>query len=567
MFAAVKAAFAHLSVKLRIAASLALLVAAISLLGGFAIDAASRIHQATVEIQTTWLPSVRELATLRYLGVRHRAIASRHVMLEGAADKTQVEARLAAILGEINATKRRYEPLITSPEERALYQAADQKLAEYLAAIDTYVAQSRAGETAAATNTYAKVAAPISVDAEGAIGKVIALNDKGAADAQALADAVFADARAIVLAGIAGALLFAAFAGWYLIRTVAGPVIAMTGAMGKLAEHDLEVAIPAVGRKDEIGRMADAVQVFKDSMMRADALAAEQAEARAVRERRAQLLEALTQSFDAEVNGVVDQLAAASTELQSSAQAMSATAEETSRQSSAVAAASEQTAANVQTVAAATEELSASITEIGTQVSQSASIAREAVAQAAETDRTVHALAEAAQQIGTIIGLINDIASQTNLLALNATIEAARAGEAGKGFAVVASEVKNLASQTARATEDISTHVGAIQTQTERATAAIGVINQTITSISEAATTMASAVEQQTAATREIARNVQQAAGGTQETTSNITGVSQAAGETGEAAVQVLATAGEVARGSTTLKDSVTSFLERVKAA
>ena len=557
----------NLSVKLRIAASFTLLVVAIALLGGFAIDAASRIHQATTAIQTVWLPSVRELATLRYLGVRHRAIAARHVMVESAADKAQVEERLAAILKDINATKQRYEALPASPEERALYQAADKKLEEYLAAEATYVAQSRTGDSAQAIQTYAKVAVPISIEAEGAIGKVIALNDKGAADAEAQADREFKDARTIILAGIAGALLFALFAGWYLIRNVAGPVIAMTGAMGRLADHDLDVTIPAVGQKDEIGRMADAVQVFKDSMLKADALAAAQAEAQAARERRSRLLEELTRGFDAEVNGVVDQLASASTELQSSAQAMSATAEETSRQSSAVAAASEQTAANVQTVAAATEELSASIAEIGTRVNQSASIAKEAVTQAAETDRTVHALAEAAQKIGTIIALINDIASQTNLLALNATIEAARAGEAGKGFAVVASEVKSLASQTARATEDIGAHVGAIQAETERATTAIGAINRTITSISESATTMAAAVEEQTAATREIARNVQEAAGGTQETTSNIAGVSQAAGETGEAAAQVLATAGEVARGSTTLKDSVTSFLARVKAA
>ncbi len=262
MIAALNASLANLSIKLRIAASFALLVVAIAMLGGFAIDAAGRIHATTVEIQTNWLPSVRELATLRYLGVRHRAIAGRHVMLEAAADKADVDVRLAKILDEITATRTRYQALIASDEERALFVAADRKLDDYLASIATYVAQSRAGETAPAIHTYAKVAAPLSIEAEAAIGKVIALNDQGAADAEARADAVFARARSIVLAGIAAAMLFAAGAGWYLIRSVARPVVAMTAAMARLADRDMTAAIPAVGQKDEIGRMADAVQVF-----------------------------------------------------------------------------------------------------------------------------------------------------------------------------------------------------------------------------------------------------------------------------------------------------------------
>ncbi|MBI3515708.1 MAG: MCP four helix bundle domain-containing protein [Proteobacteria bacterium] len=567
MFAPISRALNNFSIKVRIASSFAMLVIVIATLGGFAIDAAGRIHQATVEIQTSWLPSVRELATLRYLGVRHRAIAGRHVMLESDPDKVAVDGRLAKILEEINATRRRYQPLISSQQERDLYRAADAKLNEYLAAIDKYVALSHAHQKDEATTAYAKVASPISIEAEVAIGKVIALNDQGATDAEARSQAVFAATRQLIVAGIVGALLLACLAGWYLIRNVAKPVIAMTTAMGRLADHDIDVAIPAVGQKDEIGRMADAVQVFKDNMIKGDELAAAQAEAQAARERRTQLIDELTQRFDHEVNGVVQGLAAASTELQSSAASMSATAEEASRQSSAVAAASEQTSANVQTVATATEQLNASIAEIGTQINQSATIARNAVEQAAETDRTMKALNDGAQKIGTVVKLINDIASQTNLLALNATIEAARAGEAGKGFAVVATEVKNLASQTARATEEISSQIGAIQAETARAAHAIEAIGRTITAISESATTMASAVEEQGAATREIARNVQQAAGGTQEVTGNIAGVSQAAGETGAAAAMVLSASGDVARGSSALKDSVTTFLTRVKAA
>jgi methyl-accepting chemotaxis protein len=564
---AVAASLRNVSVKLRIAGSFALLLVLITSLGGFAILAAGRIHEATTEIETSWLPSVRELGNLRYAVVRHRAIAGRHVLMDKDADKADVDGRIAKTLELLAAAKRAYLPLITSPEEAQLFQAADDATTKYLDAAEIYLKQSRAHETAAATENYGQVVAPLGLAAEAEIGKVIALNDRGAAAASARADSTYSNARGLVLAAIAAGILFAGFAGWYLIRSVARPVIEMTRAMAKLADHDLAVAIPAVGQRDEIGRMADAVRVFRDNIIKADALAAEQLTAQAARDQRARLIESLTQQFDAEVNAVVEGLTSASTELQASAESMSSTAEETSRQSNAVAAASEQTSANVQTVAAATEQLTGSIAEIGSQVDHSATIAKTAVDQAGEAERTMRELRDGAHKIGAIVALINDIASQTNLLALNATIEAARAGEAGKGFAVVASEVKSLANQTARATEEIAAHIGAIQDETKRAADVIGTITGTIVTISEAAIAMASAVEEQTAATREIARNVQQAACGTQEVTTTIAGVSQAAGETGSAATQLLAASGELAQQSSVLKTSVTGFLSRVKAA
>jgi methyl-accepting chemotaxis protein len=567
MFAAIAVSLRNLSVKIRIATAFALLVLMIAALGGFAIYAAGRIHQSTTDIETSWLPSVRELGNLRYSVVRHRAVAGRHVLMDQDAEKADVDRRIVKTLQGLDAAKRAYLPLISSPEEQQLFDVADAAVAKYLAASEIYLQQSRAHDKAAAMENYGQVVAPLGLEAESALEKVIELNDRGAAEASAQADGMYVGARGLVIAVVAAALLFAAFAGWYLIRNVAKPVIDMTRAMARLADHDMTAAIPAVGQKDEIGRMAGAVQVFKDNMIKADALAAEQEAAQAAREQRTQLIETLTQQFDAEVNAVVEGLTSASTELQSSAQSMTQTAEETSRQSNAVAAASEQTSANVQTVATATEQLTGSITEIGEQVQRSASVAQSAVDQASEAGRTMGELRDAAQKIGEVVKLINDIASQTNLLALNATIEAARAGDAGKGFAVVASEVKILASQTARATEEISAQVGAIQDETERAVEVIGAIASTIGSISEAATTMASAVEEQAAATQEIARNVQQAASGTQEVTSNITGVSQAAGETGSAAAQVLAASGGLAQQSTALKGSVVSFLSRVKAA
>jgi methyl-accepting chemotaxis protein len=261
------------------------------------------------------------------------------------------------------------------------------------------------------------------------------------------------------------------------------------------------------------------------------------------------------------VKDVVGIVASAASEMEASAQSMTATAEETNRQSTAVAAASEQAATNVQTVASAAEELSASIREIQQQMTTSARIAQQAVEQVDKTDVTVTGLVQAADKIGEVVNLISDIASQTNLLALNATIEAARAGEAGKGFAVVASEVKNLANQTAKATEEIGQQIAAMQTATGESVQAIRGIGETIKQISEVTTTVASAVEEQGAATQEISRNVQQAAAGTQEVSSNITGVSQAATQTGTAAGQVLNAARELAQQGQQLNTEIDGFL------
>jgi len=365
----------------------------------------------------------------------------------------------------------------------------------------------------------------------------------------------------------AGALVFGLVIAWLLGGGIAGPVVNMTSAMGKLAGGDKSVEIPAQGRTDEIGQMAGAVQVFKEKMVEADRLRAEQEEMK----RRAEIekkaaMNTMADDFESSVKGIVQMVASASTELQSTAQSMSATAEETSRQAGAVAAASEQASTNVQTVASAAEELSSSIREISRQVSESARISGQAVADAGRTNDQVKALAEAAQKIGDVVKLINGIAGQTNLLALNATIEAARAGEAGKGFAVVASEVKSLANQTARATEEISAQVTSIQGATAGSVQAIQTITQTIGRINEIAAAIASAVEEQGAATQEIARNVQQAAAGTNEVSSNITGVTKAATDTGAAAGQVLGASGELSTQSEALGAKVDAFIARIRA-
>ena len=364
------------------------------------------------------------------------------------------------------------------------------------------------------------------------------------------------------------ALVLGLIAGFIIARGITRPIAAMTSAMGVLANGDTTVEVPARGQKDEIGVMAGAVQVFKDNMIETDRLRLEQEEAkkRAEVERRQAMLD-LADKFEASVGHVVESVTSAATELQATAQSLSATAEETSQQSNAVAAASEQMTQNVQTVASATEELSSSIREIGNQVSESTRIVGTAVTQADDTNAKVKTLAEAAQKIGDVVTLINEIAAQTNLLALNATIEAARAGEAGKGFAVVASEVKNLATQTAKATEEIAGQVRAIQEATGTSAQAIESIAQTINRVNEISTTIASAVEEQGAATQEISRNVQEASTGTAEVTNNISGVTQASQQTSAGSTQVLSAASELARNGEKLRQEVGNFLATVRAA
>ncbi len=350
-------------------------------------------------------------------------------------------------------------------------------------------------------------------------------------------------------------------------RGITRPVNAMTGAMRELAAGNLETAIPAKDSGDEIGAMAKAVQVFKDNAIRVKRLEEEQEEQkrRAEAERKAAMRQ-LADTFERSVGGVINTVTSAATELQASSEQMAATATETSAQATTVAGASEQASANVQTVATATEELSGSIREIGVQVQRSKTVSEQAVASAQETTRTISELSTIVDQIGVVVSLINDIADQTNLLALNATIEAARAGDAGKGFAVVASEVKNLANQTAKATGDIAAQITRVQAGTTGAVKAIEAISKVIADMSEISSSIASAVEQQGAATADIARNVEQASAGTREVSSNIGSVGQAANETGAAANQIRSSATELSQQAEILKSEVAKFLDQVRA-
>jgi methyl-accepting chemotaxis protein len=355
--------------------------------------------------------------------------------------------------------------------------------------------------------------------------------------------------------------------GWIAARSITRPIGAMTDAMGLIASGRLETHIPALERPDEIGEMAKAVQVFRDNASRMAQLQQEQAELkhRAEEERHRGMME-LADGFEASIKGVVDGVSSAANGMKATAETMNRAADATSRRSSAAAQAAEAAAGNVESVATAAEELSSSISEIARQVGRATDIAATAVTEAQRTNAMVQGLADAAAKISEVINLINDIASQTNLLALNATIEAARAGDAGKGFAVVAGEVKHLATQTARATDEISAQIAAVQHATQDAVGAIQGISNTIGQMDEIASTISAAVEEQGATTKEIARSVQLAAEGTRDVTGNIAGVTTTASETGEAAGQVLTAAEDLTRQSNLLRQQVQAFLTSVRA-
>ena len=375
----------------------------------------------------------------------------------------------------------------------------------------------------------------------------------------------FAETEVLVI-GIAGVVIGILLA-FFMGNSTSKPIVSMTHAMTRLAANELDTEVPAKDRGDEIGSMAEAVQVFKDNALERVRLEADAAE-RAKREaERVAKIDQLTSSFEMTVGTALETVGGAVQQIESTTKSLDATANDTNMQAASASSAAEQASANVQTAAAATEELSSSIDEITRQVSHSTDIARSAVNKVETTNDDIQGLVQASQKIGEVVALITDIADQTNLLALNATIEAARAGDAGKGFAVVASEVKNLATQTAKATEEIGIQILDIQNATQAAVAAVGDIGTTIDEMSEVTTTISAAVEQQGAATQEIARNAEEAATGTEDVSKNVAEVSKGAGDTGNSVKDMEKVVMSLRTETNSLRQEVSSFLSNVNAA
>ena len=556
----------RLSISTKLFAIVSFLFFVIASIGGFSFLQMRSINTAAQDIQTQWLPSVRWIGEMRVQSARFRAVLRDHLIVSDA-ERADVDKNLAARKADFEKAAKAYQPLISSPAERELADQLEKQWQSFASASADVQSLANKGDVAAAKDINAKKVVPVGRAMDATLAKLVELNDKGAEVAGHSAEATYLSAIRLMAVLLGGTVILGLGAAIYMVRDIGRGIGSILKPMGQLTDGELSVEIPHQGETTEIGRIASALQIFKDALIAKKASDDAANADSALKAARADRISTATGDFETMIGELVDSLASASTELEASATTLTKTSDVTMSLSNSAATASHTVTQNIQAVAAATEEITSSVNEIGRQVHESSRVADNAVSQARKTDESIAKLSLAADRIYDVVKLITEVAEQTNLLALNATIEAARAGEAGRGFAVVASEVKALATQTAKATGEISAQIADMQSATADTVAAIREISSTITQVSEVSSAIAAAVEQQGAATQEIARNVQQSAQLSTQVASEVTEVNRGSSETSSASGQVLSAAQSLARESDHLKNEVEKFLSTVRAA